>query len=153
MTSVYAATGELFEGRKIRAGSWRRGVTGGYLYGFHYTFDTQSPADWLESNEIAVLNNNTDAYLFGLAQDINVNNEWTNLPPLFACELLGLETEMFTTSQSFFIFLGGPTESGYLTKDLRRVARSQLTQVVLTPDNYKINLSWSRTLGRFITEA
>jgi hypothetical protein len=149
--SIYASVTTLAEGRQIFMGNWRNHVDLGFLYGFHDgLFDTRQPRDWLAQNELAVFNNDTGALAFGLAQDIQVNNRWTVMPPLFACEMIEDEYEVFPSSTSFYIFIGARTAPGTMTQNLKRVARSQMTLVTFNDSTDKVLLSWDRDSGRFI---
>ena len=151
-TSVYASVSQLAEGRPIFVGSFRRFVELGYLYDFRLgTFDRQEPTSWLGQDELAIFNNETRPLAFGVAQDIDINDQWTVLPPLYACEMMGQEYEVFSPSASFYVFIGAASTSpGTMTQDLRRVARSRLTLVRFDASTNKIKIAWDRDGGRFV---
>jgi hypothetical protein len=153
-TSVYASTSAFGEGHPIHIGAFQRYVQPQHGYDFKDgAFRRQVYQDWLDEDQLAINNLETDVYYFGLAQDINVNSEEIAMPPLYSCEMMGMEYEVFTPSSSFYIFLGGRTTApGTMTRDLRRVARSALTLVRFDPGTTKINLSWNRSVGRFVVE-
>jgi hypothetical protein len=153
-TSVYASTSAFGEGHPIHVGAFRRSVQPQYGYEFKDGgFGHQVYQDWLEEDQLTINNLETDVYYFGLAQDISVNSAEIAMPPLYSCEMMGMEYEVFTPSSSFYIFLGGrSTAPGTMTRDLRRVARSALTLVRFDAGTTKINLTWNRDVGRFVVE-
>jgi hypothetical protein len=153
-TSAFASQEAFAEGRPIFIGSYYRRALAHYRYALSaYGTFTQQYVEWLTQAEVAVLNNGTTTFYMGLAQDISLNMEEVAMTPLFVCEVMGKEHEVYTvTPQSFYVFLGPRTAPGTMTKDLRRVARSQLTLVSFNNGAEKVSLSYDRDLGRFLVD-
>jgi len=149
--SVYVSESPLESGSMVFVGS-----SGSANPGLSYPlksagfFGPGSSANWVQENQIGIVNNASSTFLFGLTQDINVNSQWQTLVPISVEELLTFEHGVFPLTTSLYIFLGQASLlPGLLTTNLESIANTDLSVLTLDPNNPSILAQWDNSTGTF----
>jgi hypothetical protein len=126
----------------------------GMLYGLaaNGIFSGPRSVPGLTQDEFAVVNAYAErpAMVLGLAQDVNINNQWTLRVPLAATELILFEHDVFPVDPTLHIFLAPKgLQPGTMFANLFSLSESSVTTIPFRSSSSHV-VQWDAQLGRFV---